>query len=203
MLQTVLFNFTIGLLVEIIITILPSCILGLFFFFFSPATAHHYYAAPGRKQLSEAFGEQYISCRLIQNTFAASSITNTLIQSTLIQNTLAASSDLHHYLGCYQVEKARQLQPWSLHQDDVKLSPWCDTRRDFVLIHMITNTHSFLYVMCVTSPAMWGAKDHTDLILQIGKMRNQSFWQFLSISYIYSSSVYLWIVGWLSTTFRV
>ena len=83
----------------------PAAALYHFFFF-----SHHYYAAAGRKQLSEAFEEQYISCRLIQNTFAAShkihllnhtkysycNIQNTFreqyVSCRLIHNTFAASS---------------------------------------------------------------------------------------------------------------
>ena len=73
----------------------PWCIPGLFFFFFS----HHYFASAGRKQLSEAFGEQYISCRLIQNTFAASHKIHLLNHTKYIwcitQNTLAQSHKIH------------------------------------------------------------------------------------------------------------
>ena len=65
------------------------------------------------------------------------------------------------------------------------------------------HTHTLIFVMCVTSPAMWGAKDHLSRLNFTGKVRNKSFRQFLSIFYVYFSSVYLWVVGWLLTKFTV
>ena len=118
----------------------------------------------------------------------------------------------------------RQLQPWSLHQDVVKPCetdsassstsfsilldrgplPHTHFHHDEILYYFAwSHTHTLIFVMCVTSPAMWGEKDHLSRLNFTGKVRNKSFRQFLSIFYVYFSSVYLWVVGWLLTKFTV